>query len=131
MFNGTFDINGDYRVLINFRAKDGYKITENTLNNIKVNGRSLDTNDGDETFGVDNNGESARVIVKISPQAVVKGDFNGNDEVDLADVIYLLRLYLGVEDETDENLLIGDMNSDGNIGLNDVILLLRTYLGVE
>ena len=131
MFNGTFDQNGEYFVMINLSAKDGYKFTNNSLGNIKINDRDLDLENDEEIFDVTDDGERTRILVKVISQVSVKGDFNGNEEVDLTDVIYLLRLYLGVEDVTDENRIIGDMNSDGDISLQDVILLLRTYLGVE
>lgn len=61
----------------------------------------------------------------------MKGDMNLNNIIDLPDVIKLLKIYLGVDDISDNDMAIGDMNSDGEINLTDVISLLRIYLGVE
>lgn len=133
LFNGTFDINGEYYAMIYISAKDGYKLTLNSLDNIYVNGRKLDTSNGDEIFNV-YDGNNTMFIVKISPEkstTVLKGDFDGNNEVGLVDVIYLLKMYLGVINPTDTEIEIGDINNDGEITLTDVITLLKTYLGIN
>lgn len=131
LFNGTFDINGEYFVMVYISAKDGYKLTLNSLDNITVNGRRLDISNGDEIFNIYDNGDNTMFIVKISPQKeeeTIKGDFNNDGVIGLQDVIMLLKIYLGIDNSA--NSEIGDMNNDGEIGLADVILLLRIYLGV-
>ena len=69
---------------------------------------------------------SINAIVTIADD-ILKGDMNKNGKIDLADVILLLRRYLG-DDATEEELRIGDMDENGSLGLNDIIELLRTYL---
>ena len=96
-FNGTFDINGEYFAMISVSAKEGYKLTFDTLDNITVNGRNLDTSDGDEIFNIYDNGANTFFIVKISPDKgeepdYMPGDFNNNGTIDLPDVIRILRL---------------------------------------
>lgn len=56
-----------------------------------------------------------------------KGDMNKNGNIDLADIIILLKRYLN-GNTTNEELVIGDMDENGSIGLRDVILLLKVYL---
>ena len=128
-FNGTFDVRGDYYAMINVSAKEGYRFTLDTLDNITVNGRDLDTGNGDEIFNIYNNGAATMFLVRISPEglSIVKGDMSGNGRVDLADIIILLRKYLN-DDATSDDIQMGDMDNDGKIGLKDVILLLREYL---
>ena len=130
MFNGTFDQNNEYFVMIYIKAKDGYKFTSNSLSNILINDRSIDLSDEEEIFDITDNGERTRILVKISSSSLARGDFNGNGTVDLVDIVYLLRLYLGIEDNTPENIFIGDMNDNGGIDLSDIIILLRNYLGI-
>ena len=135
-FNGTFDQNNDYYALISVSANPGYKFTYDTLDNITVNGRALDTSNGDEIFNIYGNGETTMFVVKISTEAgeepeYMPGDFNGNGTIDLPDVIRILKLYLGIEETTDETRPIGDINGDGTINLPDVISALRIYLGID
>lgn len=135
-FNGTFDVNGDYYAMISISSKAGYKLTYNSLDHITVNGRALDTSDGDEIFNIytDDDGTNTYFIIKIHAAEVsepeVKGDFNNNGRVDLLDIIYLLKRYLNIEETTAEDIRLGDMNNDNAIGLRDIILLLKEYLGV-
>lgn len=58
------------------------------------------------------------------------GDMNQNGNIDIQDIIILLKTYLGINDVTDEVLSLGDMNNDDTIGLADVISLLRVYLEI-
>ena len=82
--------------------------------------------------GIGNYGGSAYTTFEITEAPEYdKGDMNGDGEITLSDVIYLLKVYLGVVEPTDMDDVVGDMNDDGNIGLVDIILLLRKYLGIE
>ena len=135
-FNGTFSTERDNYAMIHISSKDGYKLTYNSLDGIRVNGRALDTSDGDEIFNIYKDGDATTTffVVKIAtaePETpTVKGDFNDNGQVDLSDIIYLLKRYLNIVPMTAQDILIGDMNDDGEVGLRDIILLLREYLGV-
>ena len=68
--------------------------------------------------------------VTSSTNPYIKGDLNKNNQIDLPDVIYLLKRYLGLFAPSYEDILIGDMDENGSIGLNDIIILLKLYLGV-
>lgn len=68
--------------------------------------------------------------VTSSTNPYIKGDLNKNNQIDLPDIIYLLKRYLGIFAPSVEDIIIGDMDENGSIGLNDVIILLRLYLGV-
>ena len=137
LFNGTFDKNGEYYAMIYISSKVGYKLTTESLDNITVNGQPLDTSNGDEIFTVYGNGSdtNTRFIVKIHGKSnegiQIKGDFNNNNNIDLSDVIYCLKGYLGVTNLTAEEREIADINDDDNLTLSDVIALLRMYLGLD
>ena len=96
---------------------------------ITVDGRTL-VKDTDYSVDYSSNTNVGTAYIVEAPE-YEKGDMNKDGEIGLTDVISLLKLYLGVEAETDENVLIGDMNEDGEIGLTDVIMLLRVYLGID
>ena len=59
-----------------------------------------------------------------------KGDINYNGEIDLIDIISLLKKYLGVDNDNNDLDLI-DINNDNNFSLLDVIMLLRKYLELD
>ncbi len=68
--------------------------------------------------------------VTSSTNPYIKGDLNKNNKIDLPDVIYLLKRYLGLFAPSVEDIVIGDMDGSGTINLTDIIMLLRLYLGV-
>ncbi|MCS7179969.1 MAG: dockerin type I repeat-containing protein, partial [bacterium] len=55
------------------------------------------------------------------------GDLNGDNEIDIIDVILCLRQAIGL-DET--NFIFADINKDGEIDISDVILILRKAIGL-
>ena len=55
------------------------------------------------------------------------GDINNDDEVDISDVILVLRVSLGLDPQTTR----ADINGDGNVDISDVILTLRMALGLD
>lgn len=61
----------------------------------------------------------------------IKGDMDKNGSINLSDVIYILKGYLGTVNFTNEDIQNGDMNGDGKIDLRDIIMVLRKYLGLN
>lgn len=58
----------------------------------------------------------------------MKGDMNKDGNINLTDVIILLKKYLGISDIFNDDIVIGDMNNNSKIDLTDVIILLKQYL---
>ena len=56
---------------------------------------------------------------------LVRGDVNGDNAINMKDVLLLRKYLAGIIKEIDENL--ADCNRDGNVNMKDV-LLLRKYL---
>ena len=50
-----------------------------------------------------------------------------NEELNILDVVILVNMILGIEDEN----IYGDMNNDATINILDVVLLVNEILGVE
>lgn len=75
------------------------------------------------------NGKVAVCNVQVGD--FIKGDVNQDWKITITDVIKLLRIYLDLEEVTNDILNIGDMNDDGDITITDVIKLLRVYLNLE
>jgi len=62
---------------------------------------------------------------------VMKGDVNGDGNVDLADVILALKVLCGVDTGGDTVKVDADVNDDGRIGLQEVIRSLQVISGVQ
>ena len=75
--------------------------------------------------------EETFTIRTIEESKYLKGDLNDNNKIDLPDIIVALKKYLGLDQITNDELLIADMDSDGNLTLKDIIGLLKTYLGLN
>lgn len=60
------------------------------------------------------------------------GDLNGDDEVNILDVIALINLIMESEQVPDEDdMIAGDLNFDGSLDVMDVVILVNGILGVE
>jgi len=55
------------------------------------------------------------------------GDVNLDGELNILDVVILVNMILGIEDDS----IYGDMNNDATINILDVVLLVNEILGVE
>jgi len=78
-------------------------------------------------------------LLKINP-SLLKGDINGDGEVNISDVILCLRMAIGLPItidgqtyETPYDLFksVADMNYSEDIDISDVILVLRKAIGLE
>lgn len=81
-----------------------------------------------EIINLDDNTEWSIYFTGTLTTDSIFGDLNGNGDIDLTDVILLLKNYLNQGFITDNILKIGDMNKNGKIDLSDVIILLKMYL---
>lgn len=59
------------------------------------------------------------------------GDLNNSGQVDISDVILVLRCSLGLPIEPYECLPCGNVNGEGSVDISDVILTLRMALGMD
>ena len=125
-------------VLANEGLSNGSKLVTLTFKNktlsvgesVTVSIGNMIGSDGEEDVPV--NGTVTKTItLSENTNTYTPGDMNRDGDIGLQDVILLLRMYLGVDVPTAEDIQIGDMNNDGDLGLQDVISLLRVYLGVE
>ena len=118
--------------IINPSNADSYTLTwnsnKNTIVSVSNDGTITALKPGTAVITVNDTEHFASVVVNVT---CLSGDLNKNNVIDLPDVIKLLKIYLGVDDVSQEDITIGDMNNDKEIGLVDVIILLRTYLGVD
>jgi len=60
--------------------------------------------------------------------SIQKGDINGDNEIDISDVILCLRMAIGLDPV---NVNLADMNNDGVVDISDVILILRKAVGLD
>ena len=61
----------------------------------------------------------------LSSEPLLEGDINGDEQVNVLDVIFLVNMILG-SDEPD--YFTADINDDGELNVQDVILLINLIL---
>jgi YD repeat-containing protein len=66
-------------------------------------------------------------LTVTATEAGLLGEMNGDDLIDISDVILVLRIALGL----DPLKPCSDINNDGFIDISDVILTLRMALGLD
>ena len=134
----------NYDLTFDKKKSDTFVTTFNTglypgsnLVNIKFKNKGLE--DGESTvitlnnvYGGDGNKEIAATCI---PKTVTfdkplyqKGDLNHNGRIDLADIIILLKRYLGSLALNEEDEMLADTDFTNDVGLNDIIILLQDYL---
>ncbi|MDE5885342.1 MAG: dockerin type I repeat-containing protein [Oscillospiraceae bacterium] len=62
---------------------------------------------------------------------MAKGDVNGDGEVNIADVILINRVYVGLEEISKEQQEAGDIDKSGKLNLTDSMLILWYIVGLE
>lgn len=65
------------------------------------------------------------------PLRRIKGDINGNEELDVIDYVMLKRIVLGTYQATPEQLEAADINDDGNVDIIDYVILKRKIINGE
>lgn len=77
----------------------------------------------------DEEGLSLNFLLEINYDDLLLGDVNGDENVDVGDVILLLRDIVGITDVLGQHgqqaFLKGDVNGDGTLDVGDAILILR------
>lgn len=83
------------------------------------------------TVTTEDGGFKAECTVTVTEaSAFVKGDANGDGEVDFADAIVVLRHDAGLATITGDNLIAADANGDEEVDFADAILILRYDSGL-
>ena len=92
------------------------------------NGTAVSTN-ANYTFNVTNNRD---LVANFSDQqpAGLLGDVNLSGNVDINDVLALMRHALQITILSNEGLQLADVNGDGSVNINDAVALLRIILGI-
>ena len=111
---------------LKWSSSDESVVTVDSSGNIKVVGEGTAT-----ITVISSSSPYVSDTCEVTVSDYLKGDMNKNGKIEFADVMILLRTYLGITEITDEYLKIGDMNSNGKIEFADVMILLRSYLDIE
>ena len=83
-----------------------------------------------QDFAEENNLEF-RALNQEFQESYEMGDANLDDSVDILDVIFMNRVYVGVESCTPEQLQYADMDGSGKIELTDSMAVLRKLVGLD
>lgn len=128
-----------YRAVPGLQAQVAVHPGELHIKDAVVNGASLDYAGYEETGQV--------YVVQFTPNAelvtvtlgfemgeepvAIKGDVNGDGQINSADAILALRISAGMMETTEDQEWAADMNSDGAVRSNDAILILRKATGLS
>ena len=84
---------------------------------------------GEHTLELINGDKRTTVTFTVTggeePPAVKKGDFTGNDKIEVDDALAALRIAAKLAEETPESVLIGDTDGDGHVTVADALAILR------
>jgi hypothetical protein len=75
--------------------------------------------------------KTTTVHFDLTAPTAVLGDLNGDGKVTTSDVTIALRIAVGLQKATAEQLAAGDLNKDGRIGISEVNRILRAVLGLD
>jgi len=83
-------------------------------------------------FAIDSDNPTPPVVnVNVSGNKAARGDVNNDGIVDVADLIKVINVILGIgPDPTQEERQASDINDDGSIDIRDLITLINTILGI-
>ncbi|MBR5682791.1 MAG: dockerin type I repeat-containing protein [Ruminococcus sp.] len=76
----------------------------------------------------DKDGETREVTVRLMPFNFKYGDVNGDDELNVADLVMLQKWLIAASDTDMKKPQAADMNSDGNVDAFDLIQLRKEVL---
>jgi len=66
-------------------------------------------------------------LTSFTTKEGMEGDLNGDNNIDISDVILCLRMAIGLDPVNN----LADMNDDGEIDITDVIKILRKAIGLD
>ena len=61
--------------------------------------------------------------------SALPGDINGDNSVNIQDIVFLINFILGVEEPNNEQYSAADLNNDGDLNIQDIILIINIILG--
>jgi len=97
-----------------------------TLNNKPVESGVEVTEVGEYTLIVTNGNQQVTISFSIIDKPdYIKGDFDGDGEITVADALAALRIAARMAESSDEAIAIGDIDADGEITVADALAILR------
>jgi hypothetical protein len=68
------------------------------------------------------------VSMIVSGSASMQGDINGDESVNIQDIIFLINFILDVDEPDTGQFSVADMNGDGVLNIQDIILIINVIL---
>ena len=65
----------------------------------------------------------------VSSDPNLPGDINGDAQVNIQDIIFLINFILDIEDPDSNQFSSADLNGDSVLNIQDVILIVNSILG--
>jgi hypothetical protein len=86
--------------------------------------RAYATNSAGTAYG------SEKTFTTLQDATGLIGDADVNGQVNINDVLAIMRHALQIQTLDGQGLQLADVNGDGNVDMNDAVILLRTVLGI-
>jgi len=80
-------------------------------------------------LGTDSTSTPVGIIVIVQGDAFIPGDVNHDNQVNVSDVIRLLRFTLGYSTPNDLDFQTGDLDHNGSLEVTDILLVVDIILG--
>ena len=71
---------------------------------------------------------SLPVSMLVSGSTSMQGDINGDESINIQDIIFLVNFVLGTDDPGTGEFNAADINSDGVLNIQDIILVINLIL---
>ena len=122
--DGRLNTGTEYYLWFNVEDADGYEWDIENTPDITVNGAAPDIVAWNyKSYTGDIN---VYVKVNVAPgTGAVKGDFDGDKQITVADALAALRIAAKLVEETDDAVAIGDTDGDGHVTVADALAILR------
>ena len=70
-----------------------------------------------------------QVSMLVSGSASMQGDINGDESINIQDIIFLINFILDVDEPDTGQFSAADMNDDSVLNIQDIILIVNVILG--
>lgn len=112
-----------YYLWFNIENCSGCEWDVDNLPTVTVNGAKADL----ITWRTQDYNGDVDVFIKadVAPAGALKGDFDGDGKITVADALYALRIAAKLVPETLEAIAVGDTDGDGRLTVSDALAILR------
>ena len=96
---------------------------------VQVDATGLENDFYEAYLSIGQGWEGLPISMLVSSNPALPGDINGDAQVNIQDIIFLINFILDIEDPDSNQFSSADMNGDSVLNIQDVILIVNSILG--